>query len=118
MTETKLNESALKELFARALLAKLTTQRSFRPGKHFRVRGSGGVKWPAGWKMIRKRWFRDGNIFHGVERTTGERALLRIPVEGENVGKLVAQYNRFDHEHSHGWHVVDPFNWSVYNYGA
>lgn len=114
MTETKLNESALKELFGRAMLHKLVTGGRNRPGKHYRVRGAGGQRWPAGWKMIRKRWFRDGNIFRGVERSTGERALLRIPVEGEHAGKLVAQYNRMDHEHSHGWAVVDPFNWIVY----
>lgn len=58
MTEIKLNESALKELFGRAMLAKLMAGGRNRPGKHYRVRGAGGGRKgkhnPAGTKLVRK----------------------------------------------------------------
>lgn len=62
MTEAKLNLSALKELFARALMTKLMSVGS-RPGRHYRTRGAGGGRKgkhnPAGTKLVR-RFIRQG----------------------------------------------------------
>lgn len=47
----------------------------------------------------------------GLHIKSGETALLRV--HPENPNRVLAQFNRFTHPHSHGWHDYPVADWMV-----